>query len=300
MSPTKKKKAGRSRKYAPGTSRAEKRRLRKLEALGRTGVDVNLAKEDKRTDKELLQDMVDRFVMLNKLADEAKKGNIPSIIVPGAPGIGKTFNVMLRMEDPTNRAVFERVTGTISAIELYKAAFRFRHKGNIIVIDDGDKVFRDEDTLNLLKAMTDSSRRRILNWRTNSEFLIDEAGEVDRTFQYEGSVIFLSNIDFQTNVDAQKGRNWEHMEALISRSLYLDLRVHNRRSISLWINHVCTDGKMFEMEGVGAEEGKTLLKWLHTNQSHLREYSLRTVHKLCNLHKMGSDWEPAARYTLCR
>lgn len=297
MSP-KKSKPGRARKYAAGTTRQEKKRLRKLEALGRTGVDTTLAKEDTRPDKELLADMIGRFDMLKTLTRGCTTGKVPSVIVPGAPGIGKTYNV--DQELAVTAAVHVRVSGTISSIELYKLAFRYRLKGQVIVIDDGDKVFRDEDTLNLLKAMTDSGRRRVLNWRTNSEFLVDDQGEVDRTFEYEGSVIFLSNINFQENVDAQRGRNWEHMEALISRSLYLDLRVHNRRAISLWITHVCTEGKMFELEGVPEADGKILLKWLHTEQSKLREFSLRTVHKLCNLWKMGSEWESAARYTLLR
>lgn len=298
MSPRKVKVKGRKRIYPEGIDRKERRRLRALNKLEKGGVDVSHAKEDKRSDKELLEDMKNRFYWLNRLTEDCTKGLQPALIVPGAPGIGKTHNVMGTLERLGTK--FEKVGGTISSIELYKAAFVNKHKGNVILVDDGDKMFRDEDSLNLLKHMTDSSRRRILNWRTNSDLLItDDGQEVDRTFQYEGSVIFLSNLNFQENVDAQRGKNWEHMEALISRALYLDLRVHNRRAISLWVNYVCTEGKMFEVEGVTPEMGDRLLKWLHTNQSQLREYSLRTVHKLCNLSK-GENWEGAAQYTLLR
>lgn len=298
MTPQKKAKRGRTRIYAPNMSRKEKRLLRAQRKLEATGVEIE--HEDTRPDKVLLQDMIDRFKMLREMAKAAAEGAIPSLCVPGAPGIGKTYNI----EDVMTiiNATWSRVTGTISAIELFKEAYRFRFKGNVIVIDDGDKVFRDEDTLNLLKAMTDSSRTRMLNWRTNSEFLDAEDGEepIEKTFIYNGSVIFLSNLNFQDQVDSGRGKNVDHMGALISRSYYLDLKIHNRRAISLWINHVCTEGKMFEVEGIDAETGKKILKWCDDHQGKLREYSLRTVHKVCNLVKMGPTWETAALYTLCR
>lgn len=283
---------GRTPKYAPGTTRREKRLVRSQDKLEKKGVVITKVKE--MTDEELLADMVARFGMFRQMLKACIDGKIPSLIVPGAPGIGKTYNTEEVMVE--NKAIWVKVSGTITAIELFKLAFKYRFSGNVIVIDDGDKVFRNEDALNVLKAMTDSSQHRTLSWRSNSEFLED----VDQVFEYKGSVVFLSNINFQEFVDAGRGKNVEHMEALISRSLYLDLLVHNRRAISLWINYICTVGKMFEKEGVEVKVGTMLLKWLHKEQGHLREYSLRTVHKLCNLHKMGINWESAAKFTLCR
>jgi hypothetical protein len=287
-------KADGRRKYPEGISRMERRRLRALGKLEAQGVNVTQQKEDTRSDAEVLKDMVERMGMLRQLTEAAAKGQIPSITVPGAPGIGKTHNT----EDVLNAigATWTRVNGTISAIELYKLAFEYRFRGNVIVIDDGDAVFKDEESMNLVKAMTDSHKKRMLNWRTNSEFLQD----VDTYFEYQGSLIILSNVDFQAYVDAGRGRNVAHMEALISRTLYLDLKIHHRRAISLWINHVCTEGHMFEQHGIDAKTGKQVLEWLHEHHGDLREYSLRTVVKLCGLTKIGTNWQNAAKYTVLR
>lgn len=292
-----KRKVGRTPKYAPGTSRAEKRLLRAQAKLEKKGVKIEKVKE--LTDDQLLDDMKARFAMLREISTGCTTGHIPSVIVPGPPGIGKTYNVddVMRITG----AIHERISGTCSEIELYKLAYQYRFKGNVIIIDDGDKVFRNEETINLLKAMTDSRPIREISHRTNSEFLTDAAGApIEKETVYEGSVIVLSNIDFQENVDTGRGRGVEHMEALISRSLYLDLRAMSRRAISLWINYICTEGKMFEMEHIDPTLGTAMLKWLHGNQGNLREYSLRTVHKLCNLAKMGPNWASAGLYTLCR
>ncbi len=81
----------------------------------------------------------------------------------------------------------------------------------------------------------------------------------------------------------------------------MDLMVHSRRALSLWINHVCWEERMFDIEEVDKKVGVKLLAWLHGNQNTLREYSLRTVHKLCVLSKMHvKSWELTANMTLLR
>ena len=252
----------------------------------------------KRTDAELLEAIKQRFAMLRELAEACGRGQVPSLIIPGAPGIGKSYTVMDVLD--TLDIKYKRVTGGISAVELYALGFHHKAKGDIIFIDDSDMVFRDEDTMNILKAMTDSSRQRIVSWQKQNRELADD--NVDPEYNFRGSIIFASNLDFQRVVDEKSNKFVPHMEALISRAYYMDLLVHTRRALSLWINYICTEGKMFEKEDVDAATGKVILAWLHDHQAVLREYSLRTVHKVCALTKLHgkSNWQTLAEGTLCR
>ena len=87
----------------------------------------------------------------------------------------------------------------------------------------------------------------------------------------------------------------------MSRSLYLDLRLHDRQAISLWVEHIATAGKMFQREGVTEAVGKQILGFVKQYRDELRELSLRTTMKLCQLAKSHpADWERMGRVLLCR
>jgi hypothetical protein len=252
----------------------------------------------KLNDTELLNEIVSRFAMLDEMTEAAGKGQIPSLIVPGAPGIGKSYGILNTFERCSIR--HKRITGGISAPELYSLSFNHRAKGNVIFIDDSDMVFKDEDTMNILKAMTDSSRVRTVSWAKQNREMANDG--IDPEHVFNGSVIFASNKDFQRIVDEKSNASAVHMEALISRAYYMDLLVHTRRALSLWINYICTEGKMFDKEDVDPKTGKEILAWLQTNRDNLREYSLRTVHKMCALTKIHgrTTWQDKAVKNLCR
>jgi hypothetical protein len=252
----------------------------------------------KLSDTELLDRIKNQFSLLREMTEAAGKGLVPSLIVPGAPGIGKSYSICDVLDSQSIK--YAHVTGGISAVELFALGFHNRQKGNIIFIDDSDMVFRDEDTMNILKAMTDSGRIRTLSWRKQNKELAND--NIDNVYPFKGSVIFASNQDFQRIVDENANKMAPHMAALISRAYYMDLLVHDRRSLSLWINYICTEGKMFEKENVDAKTGEQILTWLHDHQADLREYSLRTVHKMCTLTKLHgrTAWTEKAKGTLCR
>ena len=117
---------------------------------------AKLVTKKARTDLEVLTDLKDRFEMLGKLTQGATQSNIRSMVVTGAPGVGKTFTVHQTLgRIPEERR--ESVSGAISAVELYKLGYRMRKPGSVIVLDDADSIFTDEDALNILKALCDSS-----------------------------------------------------------------------------------------------------------------------------------------------
>ena len=250
-----------------------------------------------RDDAEVLKDLIKRFGMLDKLTRGCISNDIRSMIVVGAPGVGKTFTVETILEN-TPDLKYEIVKGGLSAVELYKMGYRNRRPGSVVVIDDADSIFSDEEGLSILKAMCDSSSTRRVSWLKDSSTLRED--DVPQTYDFQGSFIFISNIDFQRYIDTGGNKYVVHFEALMSRSLYLDLRVHDRQAISLWVEHVATHGKMFLKENVSEAVGKDILAFLKKNRDDLREYSLRTAVKLCGLAKSHHDWKDMAQVLLCR
>lgn len=256
------------------------------------------AKPKHRPDAEVLRDLTERFDMLGKLTHASIANNIRSMVVTGAPGVGKTYTVENILE-ATPGAKFEVVKGALSAVELYKLGYRMRQPGSVVVLDDADSIFTDEDALNILKALCDSSQIRRVSWLKDSHTLRQD--DVPQAYDFNGSFIFISNLDFQHYVDMGGNKYVAHFEALMSRSLYLDLRLHDRQAISLWVEHIARSGKMFAREGVTDKVGDDIIAFLKQHRDVLREFSLRTAMKLCQLAKSHpKDWQNMGRVLLCR
>lgn len=258
---------------------------------------AQMASKPARSDSEVLQDLQDRFGMLNILTKSALSSEIRALVVTGAPGVGKTYTVQNVLET-TPDAKFDIIRGTLSAVNLYKLGYAYRRPGNVIVLDDADGIFQDEDALNILKALCDSSSTRRVHWMKESAALKED--DVPQSYEFHGTFIFISNLDFQKYVDMGGNKYVPHFEALMSRALYLDLRLHDRQAISLWVNHVATAGKLFAREEVSDSLGKEILDFVHKHRDDLRELSLRTLVKLIGLAKGNQNWQHMGKILLCR
>lgn len=257
-------------------------------------------KSVERTDAQILTDLKERFDILSTLTKGAVAKNVRAVTVTGAPGVGKTYTVEQILENAKEQKniTFEVIRGAISAVNLYKAAYRNRKAGSVIVLDDADSIFNDEDALNILKVLCDSSEVRRVSWLKESQALISE--DVPQTFEFNGAMIFISNLDFQRFVDEGKNKYSQHFEALMSRSLYLDLRLHSRNELGVWIEHVAQSGNIFRREGLTEAQGTAVLSFLRTNRDTLRELSLRTLLKTSQLVKTQSNWEKMAKILLTK
>lgn len=256
----------------------------------------------KESDIDAMNRIQRTFAMLNEVTDAVAQGIIRGLIVSGPPGIGKSFGVeqtmreanatrALRGEDPD----YIVVKGAASALGLYKVLYEFRNEGQTVIFDDCDGILYDELSLNILKAALDSSKVRTISWRTESRVLAEE--DIPNIFDFEGSVIFLTNLDFD-RTSASKIK--QHLNALQSRCHYLDLEVSNMRDQLLRIKQVVRDGMLRDYEFAHFQE-ETIVNWVVDNAVHLREMSLRTVKKLADIVKMKpNDWHEFAEATLLR
>ena len=251
-----------------------------------------------RSDTQILSDLKERFDILSLLTKGAVAKNIRAMVVTGAPGVGKTYTVEQILERQA-KETHEIVRGSLSALHLYMLAYQYRKPGNVIVLDDADSIFNDEDALNILKALCDTSSTRKVSYMKEAPQLREN--DIPQQFEFNGAMIFISNLDFQTFVDEGKNKYSQHFEALMSRSLYLDLRLHNRNELGVWVEHIAQSGRIFDREDVPNNLRTPILHFLKTHRDSLRELSIRTLMKLCGLAKDNpTRWESIARVLLTK
>lgn len=243
-------------------------------------------KKPPRTDAQILDETHKKFTLLRDLASAAAaKKDLKLAIVTGAPGIGKTYNILKALKAAGTK--FEVVNGSMSAPNLYATAWTLRERGNVMVIDDGDAVFNDEESLNLLKAMTDSNQDRHVNYRKESPVLAEVGA--DKSFIFRGSIIVISNKDFDEMI-ASGNKIAPHLAAIQSRSIYIDLSIHTQHEIMLYINDIVKDGKIWRQYDVPKEVGEYIIKFLTDNKDRARDLSLRTIAVCCDMyHLFGPD-----------
>jgi hypothetical protein len=89
------------------------------------------------------------------------------------------------------------------------------------------------------------------------------------------------------------------MQALVSRSHYIDLTMKTKRDYMVRIRQVVADGMLID-QGLSVEQESAVMDYIGEKQNVLRELSLRMVVKIGNLVKTGKDWKKIANVTCCR
>jgi len=236
------------------------------------------------TDEELLTSQRRKFRTLNRMADGVVAGNVRSMIVSGPAGIGKTYTIegLLESSESEEKIQYTAVRGFMKATGLYKLLWENREENQVILLDDCDSAFQDEVSLNLLKAALDSSKKRVLAWRSEKRFE-DECGEeIPNSFEYRGSIVFITNLNFEQMIN-QGNKLAPHFSALISRSFYIDLNMGSSREYLLRIKDVLQNTDMAYTLGLSETQTSDLMNFIEENYTRLRELSLRMVGKLAKI-----------------
>jgi len=254
------------------------------------------------SDAETVERMRQRFDILTDMTKATKKGDVRAMIVSGPPGVGKSFGVEQVLDRygvvstlGNTRPKYEVVKGAMSPIGLYCKLYNFSDADNVLVFDDCDSILLDDLSLNILKAALDSKKTRRICWNTDSHMLRREG--VPDTFEFAGSVIFITNIKFD-NVKSKKLR--DHLEALESRCHYIDLTIDTIREKILRIKQIVTDG-MLKTYALPKDTEDGIVSFVDENKRQLREISLRTVLKIADLAKaFPENWKDMAKQTVLK
>mgnify|MGYP003340449494 CR=1 FL=1 len=225
-------------------------------------------------------------------------GNSRALIVSGPAGLGKSYTVEHRLAawDPTGSS-YTIVKGYVRATGLVKLLHSYRQAGQVIVFDDADAIFFDDISLNLLKAVCDTTEKRSVSWLSEGKLVDDETGElIPRTFDFDGTIIFITNYDFDAMI-AKGHKLAPHLEALVSRAHYIDLAMKTRRDYLIRIKQVIAEGLLDHLNWLEKQE---VIEFIEKNSDKLRELSLRMALKLGSLRATNSNWKRVAQITCCR
>lgn len=257
----------------------------------------NIALAPRATEAEPMPDIDLRirntFAVLGKVGQGIIDGNIKAVIVSGAAGCGKTYTLetLLGKAEAEELISYASVKGAMSAIGLYRELYLSREPSSVLVIDDCDSIFADIDALNLLKAALDTGKTRKVHWNKESRVLEEEG--IERSFEFEGSVVFITNIDFTAEIEADKKMS-PHYKALMSRCMYVDLGIHSKREILVRVGQVVFSQSFLKENGITKAQSQEMMKWLAPNLARVRVLSIRTVLQLASLVKTDDDWKAMA------
>jgi len=253
------------------------------------------------TDEEIEQKLTDRFEILSDMTNAAIDGDVRALIVSGPAGLGKSFTVEKALEawDP-NATSHRIVKGYVKAPALFKLLYQHRSRGSVLVFDDADDVFLDETAISLLKAALDTNDKRIISYMTEGTLIDEESAErLPKSFQFEGTVIFISNIDFDTMIE-RGSRLAPHLSALVSRAHYIDLAMKTQRDYLIRIRQVVKQGLLKNI-GLDDDAQADVLNFIEKNASRLRELSLRMALKIGTLRRKNDGrWIKRAVVTCCK
>ena len=278
-------------------------------------------RESQETEEEIRERIIERFTILQGLTGDIARGHIKGLVVSGASGVGKSheveaalnrdslmdklsFNADANDQDSRRisrqggfKARYNIIKGYSTAPALYMTLYEYSESKETLVFDDCDAVLGDETSLNILKAALDTSRKRIISWKSRTK----NGTDAPDSFEFKGSVIFITNINFEKIVEKGTARLAPHLEAIMSRCLYLDLTIDTVREKLVRIDHVARDLRMLETEfKLEPDQVEEVLDWTHRHAKRFRELSLRKVGQLASLRHGNRNWERVAEVTLLK
>ncbi len=173
---------------------------------------------------------IDVFKSIELYTIQVSRGKSNSLIISGDAGVGKTRTVKDTLESlgMARDIDYYFATGTATTAGLYETLFIHRHK--LIVFDDCDAVFKDSDSVNILKGALDTYKVREISKLTKGntfdstqmtdsdiQMEFETSKKLPNKFEFDGQIIFISNLP-EDKFD----------RALLSRALHVDVHLNKR------------------------------------------------------------------------
>lgn len=221
------------------------------------------------------RDPEEMFENLTRLTKMVGRGIQPSLLVTGGAGLGKTFLVKETLIEMGFRESYEFVhfKGRATAAGLFMTLYDNSDK--IIVLDDCDSVFKDDDAVNILKAALDSYDVRKISYLSTKPIKDEDGNPIPRSFEFKGKIIFISNIP-QGGLD----------EAVKSRSFVADISMTTEQMFTR------IDQLMDTMEpnipAKAKEQARQIMEELHSKYDGV-QINLRSFIKAARICAMGFD-----------
>ena len=218
---------------------------------------------------------VEMFGNLERLTKMVGRGVQPSLVITGMAGVGKTHLVKETLKGMGLRESHEFVhfKGRATAAGLFITLYQNSDK--VVILDDCDSVFKDDDAVNILKAALDSYDTRKISY-ISSKKLKDEFGDpIPAHFEFTGRIIFISNIN-QSRLD----------EAIRSRSFVADISMNTAQMFQRMEQLLPTMEKSIPL--AAKEQALAIMKDLDKKYLGI-DINLRSFIKAARICAMGFD-----------
>lgn len=261
---------------------------------GRKETSLLGAEEQKKLDAKKFADPNVVFEDLQDLTSMVVAKASPSLLVTGMAGIGKTYTI----EEVVHKAGLQKdvdwwgLAGSVSTYGMYQTFVK--HPDGLIIFDDCDSVFKDQDSRNILKAALDSKPNRRISWVNKVTFdpngmtqmeieqIMEDEKRLPSYVDFTGQVIFISNLHMSKIEPAIRSRSYT-----IDITLSAEDVLKRLRSI---LDEISPETDM--------ETKMILLEYLEENHEELTsEVNMRTYVKALGIVKSGVDrWQHLVKY----
>jgi hypothetical protein len=236
-----------------------------------------------------------RFAFVEQMVDMIVTKTLPSAVITGEGGLGKSYTVLKSLEkngftNLTDLANFEVgskvnkaksytvVKGYSTAKGLYRTLFE--NNGMVIVFDDCDSILKDDVAKNLLKGALDSYSKRYISWMADMR---DD--DLPKSFEFTGSIVFVSNMALD-KID----------QAIRTRSLVVDLTMTEEQKVERMEVISLSDEFLPEISLVAKSQALAFLK---ANAGKIPNMSLRSLIAVTKIANTGNpQWKDLAKYVL--
>lgn len=148
--------------------------------------------------EEEVRDPETLYGHMAQLVEMACRGNLRSLLIYGGPGTGKTYTIMqtVAKEGLVKGKDYQKLSGKASPIKIYETLFMYRD-GGMVIFDDLDSMWGNEDATNILKAALDTSPVREISWVSNQTINVSKMSDerkqelfaqIDRAINGETSI----------------------------------------------------------------------------------------------------------------
>lgn len=252
------------------------------------------------TDEQISSRIQDTYESMKTLIEAVAANTVNSLVLSGAPGIGKSYTVEKTLQEVNSGDFgFSIHKGYIRASHLFRLLWENRNPGDVVVLDDTDAIFGDETALNILKAALELKPTRRIGWGSEKIFEDQDGEEIPRYFNFEGSVIFLTNLAIHDLINSNS-KYAPHLSALESRSLVLDLGIRSKKEYMIKIAQTVQEG-MLRDKGFSKSQESEIMEFITENMDRFRELSLRMVEKVAALYNANpTEWKKLVKAVCMR
>jgi hypothetical protein len=127
---------------------------------------------------------VDTYSRFHQFCKAFGIGKIPMLMVVGEPGTSKTQSISQNL-----KRKHRIIKGQQSAISIY--CDLYRHRNELIVIDDVDSLYADDACRRIVKCLCQSDPIKHLEWNTRSRYLDEE--QIPRAFDTMSNTCIIAN-----------------------------------------------------------------------------------------------------------